>query len=445
MGGIIRRVLERDNPAPFFWKIRDYPEGYRVLGCPLATQRRKAISMGLDPELPIRDVQEEYEKRINYPIKPLIVRDGPCKENILKEEDVNLYHFPAPTIHEGDGGRYIGTCDVVIVKDPDSDWTNWGMYRVMIHNKNHVSFPLHVANQAGKIFRSKYSPRNKAMPVAIVLGADPLCFTVAATRFEAGMSEVEYAGALKQEPVELLKCETSNLLVPAQAEIVLEGEVLPDLFAYEAPFGEYTGYRTSHRWSEVCVIKAVTHRDNPILTVSNPGIPGRTGTESPYLARVAAIKKALLGHGIPFTDVQIPVETASFLVVVSVKRSIQANIADQIWNVISAQASYHPMLLVVEEDVDIYNIAEVLHALATRCHPARGIRINDHDQGAPLYPYLTNEEKKWLKGASVLFDCTWPVEWAKETDIPPRISFKEAYPENVKQKIIGNWDKWGFK
>lgn len=224
------------------------------------------------------------------PIKPALLKKGPCKENIMMGKEVNLYNFPAPVVHEGDGGRYIGTWDTVIIRDPDSDWTNWGMYRVMVYKRDIVSIALHGWNQGSKIFYEKYSPQKIPMPVAIIIGPDPLSGVISAASLEAGISEVEFAGALQEQPVELVKCETSDIMVPAYSEIVLEGEVIPDTCCLETPFGEFTGYHKGRQWKEICRIKAITYRNDPILTLANPGIPGRFGSEGPSLARAAAVK-----------------------------------------------------------------------------------------------------------------------------------------------------------
>lgn len=443
-GAILRRALEMDTPAPFFEKIRDYPEGYRIFGGPTATHRRMAIALGVKPDMPMKQLQAEFERRMDHPLKPVLVKGGPCKENIMMGKEVDLYNFPAPMVHEGDGGRYIGTWDTIITRDPNSDWTNWGMYRVMVHKKDIVSIALHVGNQGGKIFYEKFAPQNKPMPVAIIIGPDPLSGVISATRIESGLSEVEFAGALQEQPIELVKCETSNIMVPACAEIVLEGEVIPDTFCLEAPFGEFTGYRTGRQWKEICRIKAITYRNNPILTLANPGIPGRFGSEGPSLARVAALKKLLRGCGISFTDINIPVEMVGLFVAVSIKRTSQGNIATQIGHAIHSQGWQHPLVMVVEDDVDVYNIGQVLHAIATRCNPATGMRIDAFDVSTALIPYLKQEERQWRKGSSALFDCTWPVEWTKENDIPPLSSFSNIYPENIREKVEKNWKRWGF-
>lgn len=441
IGAIVRRADELQGPLPYFEKIRDYSR-HRILGEPLATYRRLSVALDLPVDSTIRDLKDRYEKLIANPVKPVIVSTGPCKENIVKGDKINLFDFPAPTVHEGDGGRFIGTWDIVVVKDPDSDWTNWGTYRVMIQNKRAVSVMLHLGNDGGRIFYQKYAPMGKAMPIAIVIGADPISTMVSTVRYPSGKSEVEFAGALHDQPIELVKCETSEILVPAHAEIVLEGEVLQHQMVPEGPFGEFTGYRTEWDWQEVCVIKAITYRNNPILTLFNTGIGD--GALASRLVRSINLKNALKACGVPVVDVHIPSESVGMSIVVSIKKLIQDNMATLVANVIRCNDVFPQKIIVVDPDVDIYNLSEVFHTLATRLHPGRGISIEYKDRAMGLSPFLSTTERKWNRSASVLFDCTWPSEWSRESDIPPRISFRDAYPPELQEKVKKEWHEYGF-
>ena len=138
---MLRRSAEAGLPAPFFQKVKDYPRGYRLFGGGAAKFSRIAIAMDMDPNTPVKELMEEYLRR-KQPIKPILVNDGPCKENIHIGDEVNLLGFPVPMVHDGDGGRYIGTWHLTISKDFDSDWVNWGMYRHMLHNKNTVGISV---------------------------------------------------------------------------------------------------------------------------------------------------------------------------------------------------------------------------------------------------------------------------------------------------------------
>ena len=127
-GAMVRWANERGLPAPFFQRIKGYPEGYSILGSPLGTHKRMAIAMDMDKNVSQREMIDEYLRRRRRPIKPILVSDGPCKENICVGDEVDLLKFPAPMVHESDGGRYIGTFHVTISKDLDSEWMNWSMY-----------------------------------------------------------------------------------------------------------------------------------------------------------------------------------------------------------------------------------------------------------------------------------------------------------------------------
>ncbi len=445
-GAIIRHACEMRQPAPFFEKIKDYPEGYRIFGSPLATERRLAVALGLSPDMAYQQIRAEYERRLQNPVKPVVVKDAPCKENVILGDKVDLFQFPAPMVHEGDGGRYIGTWHGIICTDPTRDWTNWGMYRLMIFNPRYLTGICDAYTHQWAIFSRAYLPKKQNMPVAIAIGLDPICSMVSGSRAFGSRNEADYAGALRQEPVELVKCETNDLLVPAHAEIVLEGELLISERAAEGPFGEYTGYRSEPRADRyVYRINAITHRNDPILTMTCMGTPVTSDTQIRSMDHEILIKRLLRRHRIPVTDVHVPLESATLMAVVGV-RPTYSNIANHIGNMFNASMLGAYKVIVVEDDVDVFNMAEVIHALASKCHPTRQIKLYDQVvDPSPLNPFLSPEERKWQTGARAVFDCTWPVEWPRETAVPPRMSFKEAYPEELKERVIQNWSNYGFK
>lgn len=438
-GAMVRLSNETRGPATLFEKLKDYPPGYRIFGGPMTTERRLCIAFGFPPDTHLKKVYDEYERRISHPVPPLLVDGAPCKENVLLGGDVDIFRFPIPLVHEGDGGRFIGTWNVVVVKDPESSWTNWGMYRSMVQNRKATSLSLHMGNDGGRIYYSRYALLKKAMPAAIVIGADPLSALCAAIRFPSGQSEVEFAGGLNQEPVELAKCETSDLLVPAQAEIVLEGEYTDEYLAPEGPFGEFTGYRTEWGWKEVLKVKAITFRNDPIITMVNPGMPLSEGAIGPGMGRAVNLKRELRACGVPVVDVYVPPEMATMLAIVSVRKLKQQSIATTIKHVILSHDPFAQKIIVVDDDIDVFNLPEVFHTFATRLHPVRGISIEPKDRAMGLSPFLTNEEREQGKGAGVLFDCTWPADWSPSSDIPPRISFRESYPAELRDRLMKEW------
>lgn len=443
-GALTRLTCEKRGPALLFEKIRDYSDGSRMLGAPLSSFRRVAIAMGLKPDIRMQDLFQEFEKRIHHPLKPIVVKNAPCQENILKDKDLDLFKFPVPYIHEGDGGRYIGSWHMVIVKDPDSDWINWGMYRLMVHDRKHVGGYWHIGTDTGKILGGKFVQKGKNMPVSIAIGADPLSCLSATAPLKSGESEVDYAGGLHQEPVELVKSVTNDLLLPSQAEIVLEGEILHNAKIQEGPFGEYTGYRTPGYHPRVCRLTAITFRNNPILTFSNMGIPVDDSGICWSMTTAVEITRHLKEYGLPVTGVFSPPELGNMLIIVRI-RALYGSIPHVVKNIVTAIEPGMPKVMVVDDDVDIFNLNEVWHAFAAKCHPGRGIRIQEPDMVNPLIPFLSVEERTHVRGASMLMDCTWPVDWPKDTDMPPRISFRETYNKNIQESALAKWNKLGMK
>mgnify|MGYP000017643388 CR=1 FL=1 len=448
MGAIIRRVCERKAPAPYFKKIRDYP-GFEAFGAPLATYKRLAIAMGMKPDASVQEISDEYVKRTTRePIKPILIdkKKAPCKENIWTGKDVDLFKLPAPMVHDGDGGRYLATWHFVVSKDPDTGFVNWGMYRQSVFDEKTMVGPVLPFSDMGKMFYGKYVPKNKPMPFATVIGCDPLAGVAACA--PSPIPEDEFTGMLMGTPVELVKCETSDLYVPAHAEIIIEGEVIPNVWIEEAPFGEYTGYRTSPREPRtVYRVKAITFRNNPILTVSNMGVPTDEGQLLRSFSLGLEMRKLLESQGIPITGVFMWPESTHHLVVVGTKVAY-SGIATQIANLVfgSKLSPWFHMVVVVDENTDIYNKDEVIHDLCTKCHPIRGIRKYEQAPGTPLYPFADPDDRRWSRGAQVLFDCTFPLDWPKGM-VPIKVNFSNPhiYPKEIQEKVLKNWKSYGFK
>lgn len=443
-GAIVRLTNEKRGAAPIFEKIRDYPPGYRILGSPLGTYRRMAIALGLQPEISIRELQDEYEARIDKPVGPVIVKDAPCKQNILRGDEVDLFKFPVPMIHDGDGGRHLGTWHIIVAKDPSSEWINWGLYRLMAHNRRYSSIEFSRGNHGGQIFYGKYVPKGLPMPIAVAIGADPVCSFVAGSAMGVGLNEVEFAGGLHKEPVELVQAETPGLMVPANAEIILEGEVLPDFTARDGPHGEFTGYRNTIRVLPIFRINTITYRNDPIFTMTCMGTPMEDSGVCMAISAAVSVKKRLRKYGMPVKDVSVLPESNSYLAIISLSSSASTYLK-ALENLMKLHGVGELKIIVVDEDVDVFNLSEVVHALATKCHPLKGIHKFELNYVIDLTPYLDDAEKKANKGTRVLFDSTWPADWSRETDIPPRVSFREIYPEDIKKKVENHWKAYGFK
>ncbi len=444
VGAITRLCDEAGLPAPFFQKIKGYTDAYRILGEPLSNHKRVAIAMDMDPNSSVKSLIEEYGKRKRVTVKPILTHDGPCKENIRKGKEVDLLEFPVPFVHEGDGGRFIGTWHLTICKDVNSGWVNWGMYRHMLHDKNTIGLQAGPPTHVRRILQG-WIDKGKPMEIAIVLGAEPICTMCAAAPIPYGIAEVEAAGGIRGQSVELIKCETVDLEVPATAEIVIEGEVALHETREEGPFGEYTGYMGGHREQRPVIhVNAVTYRNHPIFTMMNEGMPvtGTHATQS--VTRSAECLEMLRALGIPATAAYEHTHGCTLLIVVAI-RAGQAradDVAHAIWG--SRLGVSTPYVVVVEDDVDPFDLGQVLHAIASKCHPYRGIVRLDRARGHALFPWLSRYEQKHLLGARVYFDCTWPSDWAPE-DIPRKCSFESIYPSDVRQKALDVWQRHGFK
>lgn len=453
VGAIIRRSYDLRAPSPFFQKIKGYPKGYRILGAPAGLSksssspyRRLSLSFGMNPASSIKTIIEDYIRRKKSPVKPVCVSTAPCKENIHIGDEVDLLEFPAPLIHQGDGGRYVGTWHLVITKDPDGGWVNWGMYRLMIHDRKTMGGIIYPNQHIGLIYQ-KYEERNQPMEYAIAIGTEPVSPLIAATRIPLGINESDIVGGIRGEPLELVHCETVDLEVPASSEIVIEGIVLPGERKEEGPFGEYTGYRVRERaLRPVYHVKAITHRNNPILTASCMGVPVDDAAVITCVTKAAEILDELWKSKFPVKMVYCPPEGVGHLTIVSTKVPYPYyvnQLARAIWGSTGWGRSCW-YLVIVEDDIDVTQMDQVIWAFTTRCHPYRGIYREANAPGHSLLPFLDPQEKRSFKAAYALFDCTWPKNWPKEA-IPEKASFEAMWPEEIQKKVLENWTKYGYK
>src|SRR3990170_4888287 len=233
------------GPALFFTNVKGYP-GQSILAHQFAgTWERPWRNLNIALDLPAdagwAELLDEMWRRFQAPIKPLIVSTGPCKDNKAFGKDVDLFQFPWPFMHQGDGGRYV-TFSAGITKSLNIDWTNWGNYRHQVQSKTKISTQIGASQHIGYMYLQEYEKSSLSMPACIAIGGPVEALLVSTTKIPFGVSEGDWVGALAQEPVELVKAETNDLLVPADAEIVIEGEYRPYERMDEGPFGEFFGY-----------------------------------------------------------------------------------------------------------------------------------------------------------------------------------------------------------
>jgi phenylphosphate carboxylase alpha subunit len=443
LGAISRRMGERDGPTLWFTNVRDYP-GQSVLANPLATWRRTAIALGLAPETAVQTIHQTYEQREAMPLAPVEIPQGGFQANLRQGDQVDLTELIAPMVHEGDGGRYIGTWDLVVSRDPRSGWTNWGAYRFMLHDERTLTGWPRPTSHLGTVLREVYLPRHEPMPVAIVIGADPLSHLAACATYAIGRDEAALAGGLAGVPVAVCRAPACDLLVPANAEIVISGNVLPDAIGMEGPYGEYSGFRTGEMGCGVLVdVTAIAYRNDPVHTLDCTGFKDDAAIVT-ALTGAVAVKRRLERHGIPVRDVYLPPEGAVHTAIVSVSDG-GPTVVKTILDVLTARRALLSKIIVVDGDVDVFAMDEVMHAFSTRCHPGRGIHVASYSgRGNGLTPSYSPEERATLSGATVAFDCTWPPDWDSATRVPVRAAFADTYGEELQQQVLECWSALGL-
>lgn len=442
IGAITRRTFDLQGPALLFTNIKGYPPTYRFFTGMVSTYRRYAIALGLDPQTPLKNIIREYYERIKHPIPPEEVNSGPCKENKMVGDDVDLLSFPVPKWNPKDGGKYIGTFGCVITKDPETGWVNMGVYRMMIHDRRSTGMFIVPAQHIGYHF-SKYRRLNKPMPVAVAIGVDPVVVLAACGRFPFNVNELTMAGALGKQPVRVVKCETVDLEVPADSEIVLEGYVEPGKTKPEGPFGEYIGYYAGGvQERPVFEVKCITYRNNPINTGTLEGKPIVEDHIIMSIGNSALSRRALIDElGIPgVVDIAYhPWSPSNHLVVIATDGNPypghDKHVASALWGTkVGAGADW---VIIVNKDIDITNLNEVIWAMCTRCKPDRDITIipNFYDFAGLIPQGRDPEMIKQRRGlAKVIIDCRFPA-WFRNDEIPPVSDFNE-FPENVRRKAI---------
>ena len=451
MGAIVRRSHEIGAPAPLAENVKGYP-GWQLAGGIMggstvngrkAPFRRINIALGMDPDAPPADTIEEYGERSDHPIKPITIKkeDATCKENIFIGDDVDLLSLPAPVIHDGDGGRYVASWHATINTDTETGWSNWGMYRGHILTKN-IMAGLFLPFAHGTLIHRKYLEENKPMPVAIAINSDPFSLIVSSSYFEPGISEVDMAGGLAQEPMKLVKCETSDILVPADSEVVLEGEILPGVVTEEGPFGEYTGFRVTERTNVqrvVYKINAITYRNKPIFGMSCMGMPIDDYATIGSLSISSEALKIFRAERFPVKAVYSPPYVTTVAIFISTDvpyGNFSHTLASRIWG--SRIGAYTHWIYVVPKNVDIFDAEKMFHAIGYRCHPINGIVKQEHMHGMVLDPFLSQHERVNGLGAGVVIDCTWPNDWELK---PVESAFDVIYPKEIQEKVLSRWKK----
>ncbi len=445
VGALTEVAVRKQSPALLFDELKGYPAGYRVITNVLGTARRLAVAMALPIDTGNVELVYAIKEKFNKlrPAPPAVVDNGPLLENVFTSDGIDLSKFPTPRWHEHDGGRYLGTGCLVIMRDTEG-WVNVGTYRVQLHDRNTLGLFISPGHQ-GRIILEKHWAQGKSCPVAVVFGSHPLLWIPAILGFPWGVEEYGVAGGLAGSPVETIIGKHTGLPIPAAAEIAIEGECPPETAEsrMEGPFGEYTGYYASHpRARPVIRVKALMHRHQPIILGAPPLKPPSSGT-STHILHAANIWQELDRLGLPGIKGvwEIEAGAARLLTVISLEQKYAGHARQAAMAAMSGPegAFAGRFVITVDEDVDPSDTDEVLWAMSTRCDPAVSLEIVRDCWSTPLDPAIPPEKRaqaNFTTSRAIINACR-PYHWRKE--FPPVNRASEELKNQVWEKYKGNF------
>ena len=413
IGGIVDIFMRKmTNPAVLFDEVPGYPKGFRVIGNVLTSVRRINVALGLpvdSSEIDLVNFWREHMAEMKS-IPPTVVNGGSVLENVSHGDDVNIWKIPSPRWHEGDGGYYIGTASMVVMKDPDSDWINIGCYRVQAHERN-VASVMSSKGKHGNLIMDKYRERGEPCPVAVAIGVHPTLFMVGGMEMPYGKDEYEIAGGLMGEPLQVINGPTTGLPIPAHCEIAFEGLIHPDDLIDEGPLGEWAGYYASGVHREPAIrIETLMHRDDPILMGAVPGVPPNDNTFWRGPSRSGAVWNQLEAAGIPGVTGVWTHEAGGgrMWLTVSIKQMYggHSKQAGLITSQCHAGAYANRWVIVVDDDINPANMSDVVWAMCTRFDPREDLEILKGGWSTSLDPMVYGADDR--RNARVVIDACKP-------------------------------------
>ncbi len=442
MGALYALSLRRPiPPILLFRKIKGYPDDYRVA---VNIRSSKVLNDGYGLEL-VQSYRKHRRQRLE-PIPPAIVDSGPVLENVLTGDRVNVLAFPAPKWNAGDGGKYIGTECMVIAKDPDSDWVNAGTYRVQVQDAKTLSIFIEPGKH-GDIIRKKYWERGEPCPIVVSVGQAPALGAAAASTPPELTSEFAAAGGRLGRPIELVQGQITGLPFPADAELVFEGFMPPpdEVSMQEGPFGEWPGYYTSTGPEPVLQVKAIYHRNNPIIVGAPPAKPTYPGTyygtAGSALFRAAALWDDLEAAGVPGIKGvwKLPGGGPRFINVIALQQQYagHAKMAGLVAAGCGSSAYLGRIVIIVDDDIDITNPAEVMWAVATRWDPKTQTDIIDGLWTGYIDPMLPPERRESgdITNSRIIIYAVRPWHWRDK--FPKVNAIDPAYAAEIQRKWAG--------
>lgn len=457
MTEICDRTLRAAGPAILF----ENPKGFDVpvLGNLFGTPERVAMGMGEDSVAALREVGEllAFLKEPEPPkglkdawdklpvfkqvlnMAPKVVSKAACQKIVLEGDDVDLSKLPIQTCWPGDAAPLI-TWALVVTKGPNKERQNLGIYRQQVIGKNKVIMRW-LAHRGGALDYKDWQEKHpgEPFPVAVALGADPATILAAVTPVPDNLSEYGFAGLLRGDKTEVVKCIGSDLQVPASAEYVLEGYLMPGEEADEGPFGDHTGYYNEVERFPVFTIERITHRKDPIYHSTYTGRP----PDEPAILGLALneVFVPILKKQFPeIVDFYLPPEGCSYrMAVVSMKKQYPGHakrIMLGVWSFLR-QFMYTKFVIVTDDDVNVRDWNDVIWAMTTRMDPARDTTIIEN---TPI-DYLDFASPVSGLGSKMGMDATnkWKGETDREWGEPIVMN------EEVKKRVDEIWDDLGIK
>ncbi len=432
-----------DGPAVLFDDVPGFDKGFRVL-VNLFAGSRKNMCLGFPTGLSKVELSHAFADIYYHDTNlfaPVEVEDGPVMEYVLMGDDVDLEIFPTPLWHEKDGGRYIGTGSYNVTRAPDEDWVNLGVYRIMLKSKNTVGHNVLPGRHAA-YHLEKYMARGEPMPMLMVLGGDPLTFFVGAFDVPEGTSEYDVVGGLRGKPVEVVRGKLTGLPFPVNAEIVLEGYVHGEVSEVEGPFGDWTGtYTERGRTNPVVEIKAIYHRNDPILLGFTPQFLPDEFSRYRAITRSALLKQNIEAAGVPdIAEVWAhEIGGSRMLTGISIRQRYAGHSkqAGHIASQCQVGVDGNRWVIVTDDDIDVTNLEELIWAALTRAEPGESIDVITGGKAAQSHPRITPGARavKNFTTSRLIIDACVPYHWRDEF---PEIN--KASPEHTSK----SWEKFGY-
>jgi UbiD family decarboxylase len=444
-------LVAKQNPSPaiLFESVKGYEHSpykarllWNILGPSL---RRIALTLEEPPDTPIleliRRVKDKFKHRT--PPRELSQSQAGFYENSVIGDQVDLTQLPVPRHWPLDGGRYAGTADAVITRDPDTGYLNVGTYRMMLQGKREVGLYLSPGKDA-RLHITRSWQMNKPVEVAAAWGIDPLFMVIGSQTFPKNVSEYEYAGGVKGEPIPVVKGKTTNLLIPANAEFIIEGIIKPNSVKSEGPFGEFPGYYgRPEAGCPLVEITAVHFRNNPILTNAlMADYPSNEQSGFFSVIRSARIWDDLDKLGVPGIQGVYchPAGAGGFgMTVICLEQRYAGHAAQAL--ALAAQVPggsyYTKWIIAVDEDVDPTDIEQVIWAMSSRCNPIDDIDILRNTWSTWLDPTQNPPEKRPYGSKALINAC-------KEHRYLPVFSKRTALRKEVYEKVAHEWKRLGL-